>query len=270
MLKKLGGVLAIAGIVLSVMGFREGIAAFKEPIDLYAMETNISEVGYFDMVTVDVFEVYGSYATKTTTENGKKTNEESYYVIPAHEGDEYRYIGIKVNEKEYKIFDEIYKDTYDYYEGNLTEDKYYGVVKTGCLKKMNKKMQDYYYKTLRDAGWYETDEEMKKEALPYYLDPIANPKSMVPFLLVGVVMALAGGIMFVLGWRSETQKVDKAATQTYVIINGVSYAKADLAHVNRCILNQEKEFAVQELARITGVSMEEATKIADNWRLYYY
>ena len=92
-MKQVGGIIALLGLVFAIVSFREGIAGLKKPIDLYADETNISEIGYFDMVTVDVFEVYGSFATRTTTENGKKTSEESYYLIPAHEGDEYRYIG---------------------------------------------------------------------------------------------------------------------------------------------------------------------------------
>lgn len=270
MLKKLGGVLALAGLMITIFGFREGIAGMKKPVDLYADETNVSEVGFFDMATAEVFEVYGSYATKTTTENGKKTNEESYYIIPAHEGDEFRYIGIKVNEKDYKTFDKIVEETYDYYDGIEPEGDYTTIKVTGCLKKMNKEMQGYYYNTFKKAEWFDSDEEMKKEALPYYLDTLANPKSMVTFLFVGVIMFLAGGIMFVFGMRSENKAINKAAEQTYVIINGVSYAKAELAHVNQCIQGQEKVFAAQELARITGMSVEEATNVVENWRRYYY
>ena len=269
-MKQVGGIIALLGLVFAIVSFREGIAGLKKPIDLYADETNISEIGYFDMVTVDVFEVYGSFATRTTTENGKKTSEESYYLIPAHEGDEYRYIGIRVPEKEYKIYDKIYKDTYDYYETGVYDTTDYGMVKTGCLKKMKKEMQDYYYSTLKKAEWFEDDATMKAEALPYYLDPIENRKAPVGMLFGGIIAFLVGGILFIFGARGEKKKFDRKAEQTYVVINGISYAKADLARVNQLLQGQEKVFATQELARITGLSLEEAGKITEHWREYYY
>ncbi|MBP5282279.1 MAG: hypothetical protein J6Z22_07240 [Lachnospiraceae bacterium] len=269
-MKKFAGVLLVAGLLLSILSFREGIAGLKAPIDLYAYETNISEVGYFDMVTVDIFEVYGTFMTRTTTENGKQTNQDSYYMIPAHEGDEYRYIGIRVNEKEYDIFDKIYEDTYDYYEYGEESDLDYGVVKTGCLKKMSKKMQTFYYDTLREAEWYDTDEEMMAEALPYYIDPIPNPRSVVFMVLIGFVMTLLGGILLILSMRSEKAKTTRAVEQTYVVINGISYSKAQLARVNQLLQGQEKIFAVQELANITGMSLEEAGNVVEHWREYYY
>ena len=266
--KKLAGALLVAGLILSVMGFREGIAGLKAPIDDY--DTNISEVGYFDMVTVDVFEVYGTFMTRTTTENGRETNQDSYYMIPAHEGDEYRYIGIRVNQKEYDVFDKIYQDTYDYYEYGEDTDTNYGVVKTGCLKKMSKKMQDFYYDTLREAQWYESDEDMKLEALPYYIDPVADTKSVVIMFLLGVILTLVGGILMVFAIRREKAKYFMATEQSYVVIGGNSYPKSDLARVNQLIKGQEKIFAAQELANITGLSLEEAGKVIEHWREYYY
>ena len=268
-MKQWGGIIFIFGLILGIMGFREGVAGLKAPVDLYALDTNVSEIGYFDMVTADIYEVYGSYATRTTTENGRKTAEDSYYLIPAYEGDDVRYIGIKVNEKEYDLFGKMYDDTWDYYDGYIF-DLTTHIEKTGCLKKMNKKMQEYYYGTLRDAEWFESDAEMKKYALPYYLDPLASPKTMVPFLFISVALMVVGAVLFVIGFKSENVKINKAAAQTYVMINGVSYAKSTLAHVNQCVLGQEKIFAAQELAQITGMSMEEASVIIENWSQYYY
>lgn len=266
-MKRVSGIIALVGLLLTIIGFREGIAGLKEPIDIYEMENNISDVGYFDMVKVDVFAVYGTYLTRTTTENGRKTNQDSYYMIPAHEGDEYRYVGIKVNEKEYAIFDEIYKDTYD---DGANYEKDYGVVKIGCLKKMSPKMQDYYYDALREAEWFDSEEEMKTYALPYYIDPVKSQKTMVPFLFIGVILFLAGGIVFLLSWRFENQAYRKAMGQTYVTIAGVQYPKSQLAHVNMCIRSQEKIFAVRELAKITGLSEEEAAQIIERWNEYYF
>ena len=268
-MKKFGGGLFLLGIILTIISFREGIAGLKGTKNLYELEQGISEVGYFDMVYADVNMVFGAYATRTTTENGRKTGEDSYYLIPAYEGDEWRYIGVKVFEKEYDVFDQMIDDTYDYMDGYLTElDKH--VEKVGVLKKMNKKMQDIYYKQLRTAEWFEDDEEMKHYALPYYIDSVANPKTMVGFFFFSIGAIVVGGVLFVIGYKAENVQINKAAQQTYVMIHGVSYAKAQLAHVNQCINNQEKIFAVQELAQITGLSQEEASNIVENWRQYYY
>ena len=266
-IKKIGGVILAVGVIMCIIGFREGVAAMKTPLNLY--EVNVSEIGTFDMVTADVFAVFGTFATKTTTENGSKTSEESYYLIPAYEGDDVRYIGVKVLEKDYATFDAICDDTWDFEEGYLMELTKHAE-KTGCLKKMNKKMLDLYYDSLRKAEWFESDEEMKTYALPYYIDSLANPSSMKSILFVGVFLIVVGGILFPLGWKKQNAEEKKAAEQSYVYINGVSYAKATLAHVNQCIQGQEKMFAVQELARITGMSMEEASVIVENWRQYYY
>jgi len=266
-IKKLGGIVLAVGVIMCIIGFREGVASMRTPVDLY--EVSVSEIGTFDMVTADIYAVFGTFATKTTTENGSKTAEESYYLIPAYEGDDIRYIGVKVLEKDYATFDAICDDTWDFEEGYLMELTKHAE-KTGCLKKMNKKMLDLYYDSLRKAEWFESDEEMKTYALPYYIDSLANPSSMKSILFVGAFLIVVGGILFPIGWKKQNAEEKKAAEQSYVYINGVSYAKATLAHVNQCIQGQEKMFAVQELAQITGMSMEEASVIVENWRQYYY
>lgn len=268
-MKKVGGVLAIMGVFFLILGFREGIAGMRKPVDLYGETTNVSEIGYFDMVEADIYATYGSFATKTTTENGKKTAEESYFLIPAYEGDDVRYIGIKVLEKDYKTFTKICDDTWDWEEGYLAGLSEH-VVKTGCLKKMNKEMQNYYYKALKDAEWFESEAEMKTYALPLYIDTLASPKGMVSFLFVGLGLAVGGAVLFVIGYKKENIQEAKAAQQTYVVIKGVSYSRAELAHVNQCVLGQERIFAAQELSRITGMSVEEASEVVENWRNYYY
>ena len=266
-MKRTVGIVALVGLLMAIMSFREGLAGLKDPVDLYAMETNVSEVGYFDMVKVDVFEVYGAFLTRTTMENGKSTNRTRYYVIPAHEGDEYRYVGIKVNESEFETFDKIYDDTYDNY---ANYDEYYDVVKVGCLKKMSPKIQNYYYDALREAGWFESEEEMKELALPYYLDPMKNPNAMVILFFVGMLMFSVGGILFVLCIRAENVAYKKAMGQIYVEIDGKKYSKSCLAHVNKSVRNKDYGAAVQEMAKVTGLSQEKATEVIERWREYYF
>lgn len=264
--RKISGVFAVFGLILAIAAGRSGIAGMRDRVDLYEEGTSISDIGYFDFVSADIFCVYGSYATKTTTENNVKTGEKSYYVIPAMEGEELRLIGIEVDQKEYSKFNQIYEDTYD----ELNEETNYGVRKTGFLKKMGKEMKEYYYSELWDSEWFETKEEMEKVALPLYLSPVANPGEGTKVMFVGLIAFLVAGIVFVLSWLGERDKYEKSVDQTYVTIAGVKYLKSDLAHVNQCIQGQERIFAAQELAKITGLSLDEAGKVVENWRQYYY
>ena len=269
-IKKIGGLVALVGIIIASVSFRDGIAGMKSPIDLYAEDTDFSEIGYFDMVTVDVTRVYGAYETITRSRNGVKESEDSYYYIPAYEGDEFRIIGIRINEKEYATVNQIYENTYDFDLSPEELNRSKGVIKTGCLKKMKKKMQNYFYDTLREWQWFGSEEELKEVALPYYVDSVASPKSMVTMFLLGLIAFFAGGIAFVLGSREERKQLDASLDQSIVYLHGISYAKADLAHVNRSVQEQNKENAVRELAALTGLSTEEAIQIIENWRKYYY
>ena len=264
--RKISGVVAVFGLILAIAAGRSGIAGMRDRVDLYAEDARISEVGFFDFATADIFFVYGSFATKTTSENNVKTGEKSYYYIPAYEGDEHHFIGIEVDEKEYRKFNEIYDYTWD----ETAEFKKFNVRKTGFLKKMSKEMKEYYYSTLWETGWFETKEEMEKAALPLYLSPIANPGEGTKVMFVGLIAFLAAGIVFVLSWLGERDKYEKSVDQTYVTIAGVKYLKSDLAHVNQCIQGQERIFAAQELAKITGLSLDEAGQVVENWRQYYY
>lgn len=270
LLKKLGFAMAFIGAITCFVSFREGIAGLKPAVDLYADETDVSDIGYFDMVNAEVIEVLGSYATKTTTKNGVKQSEESYYIIPAFDGEDVRYIGVKVLEKEYKTFDKMVDDTYNYFAGYSLDLGNVRVEKTGCLKKMNKEMQKYYYEWFEEAEWYESEEEMKQEVLPIYLDAVVSVKTMRTMFLISVALLVVGAGLGVLGLVKGNGQTQKAVAETYVMINGVSYPKSSLAHVNTCIEGQERIFAAQELAEITGLSLEEAGKIVENWKRYYH
>ena len=269
MFKKVGLGVLVVGLMICFITFQDGIAAMRPWVNLYDENVNISDVSTWDMLEIDVVEVWGSYATKETTRNGVKESEVSYYIIPAFEGDEYRFIGIEVPEKEYDLFDQIMEETYDYHNGYSFETNAY-TYKTGRLHKMNKEMLDLYYDFFKQYEWYDTDEEIKKNALPYYVDSITDPNMSTKILAFGAIMSLAGAAILVFAFMRGNQKQQKAMAQDYVTINGVTYPKQRLSHVNACILGQEKIFAAQELSEITGLSMEEAGKIVEDWKKYYY
>ena len=77
-MKKVGLVILFVGLILGFFSFQDSVAAIRPWVDLYAEETDISEISTWDMVEFDVIEIWGSYATKTTTENGRKTAEVGY------------------------------------------------------------------------------------------------------------------------------------------------------------------------------------------------
>lgn len=270
-MKKAGFIIAFLGIIFAVMSFQDSIAAVRPWKDLYAEGTNISSVSTWDTVDIDVLDVFGSFATMTTTENGRKTSEKSYYIIPAYEDGDMRFIGICVPEKEYDLFDQMTEETYDYYyEGKVPEGEIKTIHKTGRLTKMNSKMKKYYYDWFTSAQWYDSEEEMKKEVLPYYVDPVADPMSSVKMFGIGLVAFLVGGVICLFGFLKDKSKQQKSEAQSYVTIGGVTYPKQTFAHVNASIIGQEKIFAAQELADITGLSMEEAGSIVEKWNQYYY
>lgn len=269
-MKRVGFAVAIIGIMFFFMSFQDGIAAMRPHVDLYEEGVNISEISSWDMIDIDIVDVWGSYATKTETSNGVTRDVLSYYIISAFEGDEVRLIGIGVPEKEYDTFDSIMNNTYEYYGGYSFDMPEETAHKTGRLKKMNKEMKKYYYEWFEQAEWYESDEEMQAEALPYYIDPIADPSVSIKMMAAGGIVGIVGIVILVIAFILDKKKTYKAQDQTYVMIAGVSYPKHTFAHVNASILGQEKMFAVQELSDITGLSMEEAGEIIENWGKYYY
>lgn len=269
-MKRVGFAVALIGIFFFVMSFMDGVAAMRPHVDLYGEGVNISEVSAWDMIDTDIVDVWGSYATKTETSNGVTRDVLSYYIITAFEGDDARFIGIGVPEKEYDAFDKVMENTYDYYGGYSFDMPEEYIHKTGRLKKMNSEMAKYYYEWFEETGWYETEAEMKEAALPYYIDPIADPSSVIKMMAGGGIVGIIGIVILVFAFIKDGKKTQKAVEQTHVVINGVTYPKQTLAHVNASILGQEKIFAAQELAEITGVSLEEAGDIVEHWGRYYY
>ena len=268
-MKKFGGAIAFIGAVFLFLSFREGIAAMRPMVDLYGEETNVDEIGYFDMVYADVYAVFGYCASEETTKNGVKQKEDYYYVIPAFKGDDMYYIALKVSEGEQAKYERQTDRTYDYMMG-YDEDVFSNTIPAqGTLKKMGSELKKYYYDWFREGEVFESEEEMKEYAMALYIDQNKNPRGPMILMFVGAGALIAGCIILVLGFVRENSVSYKAKNQTYVMINGVSYSKLSLAHVNQSIQNQETVFAAQELSQITGISLEEAGRIIDNWNEYY-
>ena len=269
-MKRFGGVLAFIGAIFLILSFREGVAYMLPHVDLYADETNVSDIGSLKMVEAEVYASFDYFASETTTENGRKTSEQFYYIIPAYNGEEMYYIGVKVNQSKSRTLDKIIDITYDYLMGYSDEMGETTVNVTGCLKKMNKEEKKYYFEWFEEMEWFENEKEMNTYALPLYIDDLVKPETNMFMVLGGGAVLLVGVVLLVIGFTLDKRGDKKAADQTHVVIGGVTYPKSTFAHVNQCINSQERAFAAQELHEITGISLEEAGNIIANWSKYYY
>lgn len=267
----LGIVLIILGGIFGFMSLQEGVASMRPYVDLYGEETNVSEIGYFDMVDAEIWAVIDCFASEVTKENGVKTDEDYFYIIPAYEGEDQVFIGVKVNDNSYKTYEEISSITYEYLTtGDDSEMGSTTVKAVGCLKKMESKVKKFFYEWFEENEWFESKEEMEKYAPAVYIDIVADPGTDRVFLFVGFGV-LAVGLCLLIGGIVKGRSEEKRSTgQSYVLINGVSYPKSTFSHVNQCINSQERIFAAQELHEITGVSLDEAGEIINNWSKYYY
>lgn len=263
----------IFAVIILYVGGLDSFASFKKPVDLYADTTNVTKLGRMDAVEADIYAVLDCYATETTTtkRNGSVTGKsmDYYYIVPAFDGEDTYYIGVKSNSSDRKTYDNIADLTWAWLGGSSSSYGDVTVHVEGCLKKMDKELFGYMKEWFEEAEWFESDAEMEKYVLPVCLETVRFGTVRIMFLVaVGVLILCV--VVLVLGQRSAGKASKKAKEQTHVVINGVSYPKNTFDHVNRSILNKEKIFAVQELRDITGLELEEAQKVIDNWSTYYF
>lgn len=262
----------ISAIMLGVCGL-DGFASFKKPVDLYADDTDVTKLGRLDAVEADIYAVLDCFATETTTtkRNGAVTgkSKDYYYIVPAFAGEETYYIGVKSSSADQRSFDKIADLTWAWLSGESSDFGNQSIYVEGCLKKMDKELLGYMKEWFEESEWFESEAEMEKYVLPVCLETVRFDTVKVMFL-VGIIVFVICAILIITGLISERKDSKKAKQQTHVVINGVSYPKNTFDHVNRCILNKERIFAVQELRDITGLELEEAQKIIDNWNQYYY
>lgn len=261
-----------AAVILFVFGL-DGIASFKKPVDLYAEDTNVTEIGRTDALEADIYAALDCFATETTTtkRNGAttSTSKDYYYIIPAFDGDDTYYIGVKVPSKNYNSYDKIADLTWAWLAGETSDYGDVTVHAEGCLKKMDDELYGYMVEWFEEAQWFASDAEIDQYVLAVCLEPVSFHSTRI-VVLISVVVLILGIAAFVLGIRSDREHNRKVKEQTHVVINGISYPKSTFEHVNRCILNKERVFAVQELRDITGLELEEAQKIINNWNQYYW
>lgn len=263
---------ALFAVIMLAVGGLDCIASFKTPVDLYGETTNVSDITRTTPVEADVYAVIDCFVTETTTttKNGAVTDKDYdyYYIIPAYNGDETYYIGIKVPEDiDYK-YDDICDLTWQWMLGDSAELGEKTVHAEGCLKEMDDELYDYMVEWFEEAEWFESDADIEKYALPLYLDPVRFSSTRT-LTLVAVGTLIVCVVLWIVVGKVDKKREKKSAAQTHVVINGVSYPKETFHNVNRCIANRENIFALQELCNITGLTPEEAQPIIQSWNKYY-
>lgn len=272
-LRSCGLILAIvAGISLFLIG-KDGIASLQKPVDLYADDTNVTKLGNLKAVEADVYAVLDCYASEVTTtkRNGSVTgqSEDFYYIIPAFNGEETYYIGLKASEKNSRAYDKLADITWEWLSGASSTYGESTEYIAGRMAKMDDELYDYMVEWFQEAEWFETDAEISKYVLPVYISPIISFNNTRILFLVCVAALSVGIVMVVVSMVLEKKRGKAAKEQMVVVINGVSYPKETFDRVNSSIRNKEAIFAVQELRDITGISLEEAQNIVDHWNEYY-
>lgn len=264
-------IIFVAVVFLFICGV-DTIAAFRKPVDLYAEETDATKLGRTTPVEAEIYAVLECFCTETTTtkRNGAVTKKsyDYYYAIPVFAGEETYYVGVKVSDSEDHIYDDICDETWKWLNGTTDRLGELTVQAEGCFHKMDDELYGYMVETFEDMQWFESDADLEKYLLPVYLKPVRFNETRIMFLASMGALIVAAAVLIII-FRLDKKQDKKAQEQTHVVINGVSYPKETFNHVNRCIANRERLFAVQELSEITGLSVEEAQQIISKWNEYY-
>ncbi len=267
--------LGIVGVILTVRG---AVANGRPTINLHEVDADFDKVGYFDSVEADISLLIDCFAMEVTgTKFGIKTNEEFIYIMPItdNERNEVYYIGVKVGENDKSLCDKIALLTHAYFFKELENNGTAMIHRSGFVNKMSKRHYNIYREWFEETGWFESEEEIERYALPILFDTTAHPeasKVLMPwslgFLATGILLLLWGILPAKVSTRKKKPS-QKRPTNSNIMINGVSYPRERLERVNLCVKHGAKDFAIDELVNVTGMKAEEADEIIKQWRKYY-
>lgn len=159
--------------VLFFTNFKSMIASFTKPVDLYAEETNVKEIGDTQLVEAELYASFGCFVEEeTTTKNkyGNVTNKRSdfYYIVPAFNGEELYYIGVEVPQEKQSLYEKMTDSTYDYFSGYAADFSEDTIKVTGRLAKLEDDKYQYFREWFEEEQW--TDEEIDEYVLPVYIE----------------------------------------------------------------------------------------------------
>lgn len=286
-LLKVAIIFSILLIGFTFMAAKLVYLSFQEPVDIYDISFNISEHGTGGHIetTLDYVLDNCAYMTTTNTTNGVETSSSTdyYYIIPINgkDDDDY-YICVEVDEDESSLYDTLVDNTWEYIEsGDYTCFDTYADF-AGTLDDLDDEIYGYMVEWFEEAEVYETDAELKEHVLPIVLKPMHYDSATAYIIIFLVLLALTILFWALFFIKRSKNKANEAQAQAqfqaqfpgqeygqYVVINGVSYPKSSMAHINAYVEHHENVVAIKELREMTGLSLEESKNVIDNWFMYY-
>ena len=296
--KKSGGALITIGFLFIIFGLAVLIggkenfkSAFMTPYDIY--DVNYDEIKVGDAVKTEIYAALDTYGTLETTRKNSKTGNVTgrtysyFYIIPVYDDYDTYYMSIKVEQDDKDLFEDICDSTWDviqYGDASYYTDVPYEF--EGNVQKLDDEAYKYMKEWFEDAGF--DDDEIDEYVLPICLEVkvLSNIRLLT---IAGIAAIIIGVVLFVLHFVLESKKKKKAATGTasssyaeaagttaagtastdYVEIAGAKFTQEELDQINALIAGGSLTDAIREVRDRTGLGIDEAKEIVDNWGNYY-
>ncbi len=277
-------VFMIFGLAILIGGRNDIKSAFMKPYDIYDVSYDEIKVG--DAVKTEIDVAFDTYATLETTRKNSKTGNVTgrtysyYYIIPVSDGYDSYYMSVKVNQDDKDLFDDICESTLNGYYADVPYE-FEGNVQ---------KLDDEAYKYMKE--WFEEvgfgNDEIDEYVLPICLESCVL--SNVRMLTIGGIIAVVIGVFlfalyFVLASKKKKKAAEavasssyaeaaqaapaQAASTNYVEMAGAKFTREELDQINALVVSGSLTDAIREVRDRTGLGLNEAKDIVDNWGNYY-
>ena len=178
------GLVIFAGIVILIMGARQGKSMSKDPIDLSDPDVDWSELEVGDHVKMKIEYTLGEFSN--TTDDGKEVSRKDSY--PRIENDMIvDVIGIHVNSADFAKYDALYDATVDWWEGTTNSVEADPIEIDGVIKKLDNDEIGFHEEYL-DGLFSSSELEDSKYELAVY----PNMDNNILVVVIGAVITLAG------------------------------------------------------------------------------
>lgn len=178
------GLVIFAGIVILIMGARQGKSMSKDPIDLSDPDVDWSELEVGDHVKMKIEYTLGEFSN--TTDDGKEVSRK--YSYPRIENDMIvDVIGIHVNSADFAKYDALYDATVDWWEGTTNSVEADPIEIDGVIKKLDNDEIGFHEEYLE--GLFSSSE---LEDSKYELAVYPNMDNNILVVVIGAVITLAG------------------------------------------------------------------------------
>ena len=178
------GLVIFAGIVILIMGARQGKSMSKDPIDLSDPDVDWSELEVGDHVKMKIEYTLGEFSN--TTDDGKEVSRK--YSYPRIENDMIvDVIGIHVNSADFAKYDALYDATVDWWTGTTNSVEADPIEIDGVIKKLDNDEIGFHEEYL-DGLFSSSELDDSKYELAVY----PNMDNNILLVVIGAVITLAG------------------------------------------------------------------------------